>query len=1535
MTVPTPSAATERPLLAAVSRHFAERPALASVARQLLSVSIAQAFPTLSIDLRRTQLATPAAGGGWTLRPFMSQVLDYLANGTAVQLGDRDGRSCFLSDYPPTRLKPAGKPALDMRVIENLVNTLPSLLPTALQNALGEFWRAEDDSGATRWRWLSDTLMDSLNITLINQADLTRDERAMLGQLVDYPERELRLARFGDAAVHAYFPHATLKTGAQSQRLLSPELLLYSGREALWCPPAGPCTRFATVDAALQAWAQRISQQALVEHITLQRFEPDEHLFDIQAAIILNQQLQQIEALELPAQHDLATLQALYRQLSDPASAFVDTPQADSPVQATLRDLTPPWLKEASAADRARYRHYSLKLAGAKKRSGGRTFLSDLPDIRTFTRTALLDQLKRDEIRFDNIRPEQSNAAQFQPEDLQLTFSVAAGYPGGAGFVQTVQMSLTDLAINNLQAQPHGKLSIAHRKGLPLPAWLTADYLQGSGGLIQQVDIGKTYPELLKTHLIGDSQDTREREQHFAEQSLAQLPLQALELSLKREHGFTAEGAAYVAALMAPNAEQRQVEGQPVVIRHLALVRKPQAAADVVTTMYVIESEGRQAGPHILYRPLYAEALQQFETRDSLLAAIAAPGDLQTSVLTWLSDGARPIYANGGFHEPHYVRFGTGDEFELPEVPKPAALAIDGVSDELLQFLSNGRLMEYLYGSNARALVDQADRLSVSNTESRWAVFMQGAGLIFSSLLLPLVRGPLMFSGWLLSLMAAAARDTPALNSHDPIARELALVDLLLNIGMLMFQWLPATHAASPPIARGTTRQALRQPFAPRQPEQWPTPPTPRIEQGPVLLDSRAPGLAEAVFDFSFSNARNRLSPSQRAILSWFKVPTPDVLPEPVLNGPRRGLYYHLHDWYALIDSSWFQVRLEPEGDVVIIDPFETRRQGPYLQTDGHGNWSLDLRLRLRGGMPPKRIAAVREQKLQRTLQLTTERDHFLNARQTLREGVLVEIPSVQQALQTKVDNAEKLMTLAATDTKYTDAARANTRQNFDKALNEQTAAYQGLLDSRRERQQLGIPIPDTVAAIFLENAVNNLRKSVVIADMDRQALYTEHHDLTVPYTQALPAILADVGRYRQFLQDMSQINERQIVALTLKDRYLLELFNLGRPGLEGYDRLTVGRSVELSALALKHLQLQNYKFLSKKLWQTGLFKNALDTALDPLGRHIRTHSELNALNLSTTERLEVLGSLFQHYGQALDALQGMEITQTEQLDVDYFQRTKALVDSLYQDVVQQLAAEVKPQPDAVKRPPKRPMTGSSGPSKKLIRTRKQGYLIGELKPAGSRLEIEVVEVRSEQGDNLLATYSQHEDNWDEVRFEHGPTPPALPPGTRALNIVKGDARKRLQELASIIKREEGYAQVSRFPIEIQESLEAEAERFTDLASELHRAIEVHPAEQRVATDRSLVDQLSAAARTLIDKGKALRIQRALALPPTESHLMYLLEQDHVHIGGLGPRQAMSGERNDYIQEFVVNDSRGYPLWYAHFHYPRPTPPNSNTPSRT
>ena len=512
--------------------------------------------------------------------------------------------------------------------------------------------------------------------------------------------------------------------------------------------------------------------------------------------------------------------------------------------------------------------------------------------------------------------------------------------------------------------RPQGVLSLKHINGLALPVWLTPHYIISSNGLIERADIGRVYPERLQSLLLGATSDAQKREQLFADQISAYLPLQALELSLKKENGLTPRGARYVAALMQSNTVDRQVDGAPVVIRHLAMVRRSGAAPDVVNNMFIIEQADASVGPHLLYRPFYPQSLHEFPTRAALLEAIARPGELQTSVLVWLNSLARTIYDNGGFQEPHYVRFGLGSDFAPIEVPPPAALSDDGASDELFQYLHNGKLLHFLYMSNASALVSQAERDSVSNTESRWGVLLERTNQIFNLVLLPFLSVPTLLTVGLSVMLLAAIKDIPALSSEDPITRELGLVDLLLNLTMVLFP-PSASVPARPALAEGVREQVVKSRVPVRSAERWPALASPYVSAGVVAFAGELPDVQSTPLDFSFASSQHRLTPSQRKMLSHFEVMKPAPMPQPILRNPsadvpRKGLYVINDNWHALVEEALYEVSVGSEG-VVIIDPTDRRHLGPYLKSSGNGRWSLDLRLRLSGGMPGEPQALIHQ----------------------------------------------------------------------------------------------------------------------------------------------------------------------------------------------------------------------------------------------------------------------------------------------------------------------------------------------------------------------------------------------------------------------------------------------------------------------------------------------------------------------------------------------------------------------------------------------
>ncbi|MET3455983.1 dermonecrotic toxin domain-containing protein [Pseudomonas kilonensis] len=1512
-----PTADTAAALAQRVRLQFASRPTFEQVAQRMLEQALKDKYPWLTLDLAKTQLATPdVVGRGWHFQPFMPQVLDYLASDTPMDFSPRGNLDYYLSDSIPRRLW-SGNEKPDMKVIKKLLLELAWSVPIGLEDALTRYWSTDlDTSGqtgtnVTRWGWLSDVLRNTLNIRGLQQPGLSDPARAALDQIVRWPDRDLRFSRHNQAPVYAYSLETRITQGTSSTVLVGTEILLTwptrSATELLLCSPGGPVQSFASIETFNEYWGERIAGEYIVNTVTCQRYEISGNVFEIQAAMLLEQQLADLKAVQLPSRIGLQDLKKLYNDLSDPARYLLDAPRLTPETSAQLEPLLPGWLQTASIADQTAFQRYSLTLASAKKRNQGQTFLSDTSDIRVFTANALLNRMTQ----MNDSSPDKVPSSHFQPDDVRLTFTVSAGYPGAVGISEERNMSLTDLAINNLVARPSGNLKLSHRLGLTLPAWITPDFITRKGGLIEQVDIGANYPRYLREKLLGSSPRAQWRQHMFAQQMPAQLALEALKQLLDNENGMTRKGLRLVEAVLQPAADAQQVDGSQVVMRHLAFLRKPQAQPDVVANQFIIEAQDITTGPHLLYRPLYAPALQEFATREALLQAITAAGDLQGSVLTWLSDAARPVYANGGFLEPHIVRFFPGDEFEQPEKPAPATLASDDSHDDLLQSLQKGQLMQYLYGCNAQALVTQADRASVSNSESRWAVLLEGGGLLFNTLLFPLLRGPAMTTVWLWNLMASARNDIPALISEDPVARELAAVDLLVNLALLVSQF-PSSHIpAHAPVPESIKKHAMRPPAPRAIAEQWPAPSSPRIIEGSIALPGTHAETAARTLDLSFASTHHRLTPEQRTRLQRLQVPHPASLPEPITYGPYKGLYVIGNKWHAEVEGVLYRVTPEEDGSATIVDPLDSTKKGPPLRVDTQGQWVLDLRLRLLGGAPPKRVAAQRRLNSQRCKELIEEMDQFI-----------AQEPDRHKAMTVALQVLARLE-----EGPYTEAQRAPKRKVFYDLLQAQTEMYVHLVNSAPERASLGIAFAPEYLRGLLENVVRNARRASLITERDYTNIRATHPQYAEPNIEA--AMTHDLPGYRRFLDTLTDVTDQWIHWLELKDDYLERLLNLDEAGAQAFERLTTEFPPGgIDATGTKSLQLSTLPVLAIKDLDSDLTES-LSHIIEPLGEHMISHCKLRLYELLPSEQLEVLESLTERYGQSLDALQGIKTLYADDIDEAYFDRFIKVVESLYQDVSGKLAVEIKPEPKPRRRAPRRPKAAPGRPQKQVIRTRKSGVLIGDLKPAGTALPIEVVELRSETSDEVIATYSRHDDVWDVVDVRPPVPVPAPAPRTRSVKAIKTDARKLLDELAERLRRAESYKKYCRYPQEIEEIVNNEASRFSALHGELDRAFSAAQTSPTPA-DQALSKQLSDAVSSLTSKGSALRIELSLQLPPTDSNLRFLFEKQLIQVARLGERQALKGDRKDFLQEYAVNDRDGFPIWYAHFHYEKADTPKAD-----
>ncbi len=244
-----------------------------------------------------------------------------------------------------------------MQVIEKLLLELPSTAPIGLEDALTRYWNADigprpqTDAPVrtSRWQWLSDTLKNMLHIRGLQQPGLTEPARETLAQIVRWPDREQRFSH-NVPPVYAYSLESTVTQGTSNSVLPSNEILLLHytryGLVIVLCSPGSAVQSFESMEAFNRYWGERIASRYVVDSVTCQRYEIDGHAFDTQAAMILEQQLADVQAVQLPSRIGLPDLKTLYSELSDPARYLHDAPRLTPETSARLGPLLPEWLKK-------------------------------------------------------------------------------------------------------------------------------------------------------------------------------------------------------------------------------------------------------------------------------------------------------------------------------------------------------------------------------------------------------------------------------------------------------------------------------------------------------------------------------------------------------------------------------------------------------------------------------------------------------------------------------------------------------------------------------------------------------------------------------------------------------------------------------------------------------------------------------------------------------------------------------------------------------------------------------------------------------------------------------------------------------------------------------------------------------------------------------------------------------------------------------------------------------------------------------------
>jgi hypothetical protein len=556
----------------------------------------------------------------------------------------------------------------------------------------------------------------------------------MLGQVLDRPVASLRRS-LGDAATEVSVPYLVYDPGQAPLQMTnimvlqqpmqeSDGFVVWSANSGLW--EAGSL-RFLelelnkmVVDPERRDWwlgCLSAPDRTRVEHALGQN-----------AALQLKINLRRIDGhfirhlQEAELERQCGGIEQAYQMALDcrmDADLFAETLNAaefDDTLRGTLDYLTlklesalfnaliPDWLRRATTQELAAFssalRRFYIRSAPSED------FMFGIPSLGQYAFDQVAKRLRQDfpEVVLD-------------PDRIWITLTRYTIGPSAPGQIPSslpaassvVSESLTGYAMNRFSGI-HGASLRVSAQDLQLPAGLDAAYVRS---LVGSLDIAAGYRRLLGQKLGSSDPDRLQRQRYFAQQMPSVLLLNAMKLRL--EHLLSETAYRYIENVLdMPDGSARlPVNGRHIIVSPLQLLADADRAADRVTGVYLIAPQEPDQGPVILHAVAGdAFLFKEYASRQAFLVDLHISSTLQAMILDRLEPEVRPIYANGGFAEPHFP-WSTESFSDLPLYsPAPVRLSIDPIQ---------GNLLLRLYRDMAPVLDHRSRKSSVTTAENRTA----------------------------------------------------------------------------------------------------------------------------------------------------------------------------------------------------------------------------------------------------------------------------------------------------------------------------------------------------------------------------------------------------------------------------------------------------------------------------------------------------------------------------------------------------------------------------------------------------------------------------------------------------------------------------------------------------------------------------------------------------------------------------------------------------------------------------------------------
>lgn len=1445
-------------------------PTIREIATHALQPALKALYPQLSIDPRLAIVVTPT----WTLRgqhviagpPRFESLTD-----TLVRHGVAKTPVVYLEGEHYLTLQPlAPTPAqlpVSIEAIGRLLNELAPLLFDAFQEQQVDYWNQFTAPSTPRWKSLSRSLRELWDIQ--TNPKWENDHCAMARNLFAYPDKSIRPThdRYRSRALlidldyknegvstHLYTLDMAVLIGTLGHRTLILSHTITNG--------------FQTYDSLKELGESLLTYtNGNIPGNTLQwrLVEPEGNFFDHLACTLIALQADSIAALANESAEERPDLSPhISRTKNELNPSDKQAPSRFNHVEQAL----PEWMANASSSDLTAYSRHLMDLATVHNQNAGKSFQDGIKPIREFA----LDQLR------DAMLAEHPEATDLQLADIEIVIDSVVVWGSFAPPVdpERTTLSLVDLALQNLIALPLGNKSVRSTSTATLPTWLTVSYLEA---LIVSVNIGQTYPALIKSKLQDDPLESLRRQNLFTARLRVELPLLALQQKIRALGGVDELGYRYVAAVVQILDANRRVDDQEIVIRPLAFspAWRLGTAIDEVTNMFVIGPRHMDKGPCLLYRPLLDPPLSQYPTPANLIYAIRHSPTLRQSVLAWLPDAVRTNYANYVFTA------------ELPSVWSVSQLLADPLTSlqmsgplTLVSRVITTDYLTNLYKANVNALVELAHRQSVSNAQNRWATFKQASWKILNAAL-PFLGRTVGTAAWIWQMLDDLQQTLDAGEAGNAEQQKTAMTDLLLTLAMVL-----AHHAST---RRPTPRRPLKKTSSMLT--------TDGVEQPPAtpIAIIQLPDIVGEP-----SAAQHRLSITSDTALSLaktldrFKIVRPDNLTTPTnATGLYQHLYRHENRYYAPVGERWFEVAVEETGEVSIIDSRpQSPGNGPALISNQRGQWFVDTRLRLRGGGLSSRRTALKQQNRQRIADLKRQLAEFDNERERAREEL------------TRTYNQLK----AASD-----ETRAAIKLQFLEKLDRRTNEYAAPIEQLKSLNLIDT-VPNYRSAMVEMLGTQLFFNQTWLDQQNAVFAQTLRETLALLEAEETTGAAGDRAIYRK----MIDLTEGMIDKIEFAQSRFEELSRLGRSAAEVANTYKTKLPV-FSPDDLKALQVSLAREVCLKEGNSVALSEARSEfarLLDTTNLVIQTSQELmlEGRTWREGERTEALNGMLEQFAAIDQFFEDFAVNHKEAVLEQPLKQLRTRVSEFQQHTESYLAQLLREQTQLEPRPgPSRPAPASG---KRVIKTRFKGTVVGEVRPSAPG-EAVLLDVRAPVTGKVIATFHEKTPG---VWLERVPVKPRQPTAqTPALDTQIIHGRTLLDGVETFIRQTEASSKkAGRIPVEIEELLQQKADLLDQAAKTLDRSLIESNTTDAAAT--TLTRELNEARDRLYAEGSRIRVEMIKRQPPTAARVEWLVSKGEVDIVRSGERRRLKGARKDFLQEYEIRErNSGQALWYAHFHY--------------